>query len=740
MVFSLYKFDKSVLKTNQTWIYRQFQNHQKYVQPLEVQTEVILHIIPQCYSHQKNKIIIYLSIIENKAGLSIKKNPNSSILRDRLIELDGLNLDNLENMNRLKGHTIDLGEILKLRQRILIISSCLSQSAQYLIAVYKKDQGLVHMKKQVIDFLWCWGFRLIRFHNPMNQFIIGNHLWNQQSQTQYIFIHNLQIIILIIYNQVDILLILLSILPPQDNLYKQKSNFVSLIKQQNKKPLEKNFQGMKILLFNCVQYNLIKQLKRFQRGFIEKILQKKNLEIIMQMQYQQQELLLIKRIIMEINLRIIIIHNNQTIVWINPKEANFVSLEDSQPIQFKVPSIVIWGNISMYITSYFRYNGYPTIQTRTVSAVFPAIYVGLSMGAFFGVPLARIFGHKYVSFINMVVYSVSMFIATFVNFELFLIFQGFIPGFCIGVEYLIPVDNEKKYSQKIIKIQKGIGFGSLIFNPILQYLANPLNEHPTHGFYSEDVASKIPLALRTLSIIYISIGLSGVLLMRSAARLNLNARVVEGIIKLNSIKEAFDCKELYITWIMLFSLCSFGFLIASHYKEYGIVRIHNDSYFALVGSLAGLTNGLSRFLWSNLADHINHHTLIKINILMIFILSSSLKFISNSQILYLIWIVLIYLQYGGVTTIYSYICAKNFGSYYGPLIFNICFTALPVSNFLQFWLTNRFHDEFIDGYLYFVYTTIALGTYILHIFNPQKTVKTEESKQQDQLEMKLIEE
>ena len=176
----------------------------------------------------------------------------------------------------------------------------------------------------------------------------------------------------------------------------------------------------------------------------------------------------------------------------------------------------------------------------------------------------------------------------------------------------------------------GIGFGSLIFNPILQYLANPLNEHPTHGFYSEDVASKIPLALRTLSIIYISIGLSGVLLMRSAARLNLNTRVVEGIIKLNSIKEAFYCKELYITWIMLFSLCSFGFLIASHYKEYGIVRIHNDSYFALVGSLAGLTNGLSRFLWSNLADHINHHTLIKINILMIFILSSSLKFISNS--------------------------------------------------------------------------------------------------------------
>ena len=118
--------------------------------------------------------------------------------------------------------------------------------------------------------------------------------------------------------------------------------------------------------------------------------------------------------------------------------------------------------------------------------------------------------------------------------------------------------------------------------------------------------------------------------MRSAARLNLNTRVVEGFYKLNSIKEAFYCKELYITWFMVFSLCSFGFLVASHYKEYGIVRIHNDSYFALVGSLAGFANGISRFMWSNIADHINHHTLIKINILMIIILSGSLKFISNS--------------------------------------------------------------------------------------------------------------
>ena len=125
-------------------------------------------------------------------------------------------------------------------------------------------------------------------------------------------------------------------------------------------------------------------------------------------------------------------------------------------------------------------------------------------------------------------------------------------------------------------------------------------------------------------------GVTGVLLMRSAAKVKLDTKVVEGYYKLNSIKEAFFVKELYITWFMVFSLCSFGFLVASHYKEYGIERIHNDSYFALVGSLAGFANGISRFMWSNIADHINHHSLIKINILMIIVLSGTLKFVSNS--------------------------------------------------------------------------------------------------------------
>lgn len=56
--------------------------------------------------------------------------------------------------------------------------------------------------------------------------------------------------------------------------------------------------------------------------------------------------------------------------------------------------------------------------------------------------MARRFGHKLVSGLNMIIYAGSLYIATLTdNFILFALFFGFLPGLCIGTEYLIPYDN-----------------------------------------------------------------------------------------------------------------------------------------------------------------------------------------------------------------------------------------------------------------------------------------------------------
>jgi hypothetical protein len=77
----------------------------------------------------------------------------------------------------------------------------------------------------------------------------------------------------------------------------------------------------------------------------------------------------------------------------------------------------------------------------TVQAVFPFIYVGIVTGHFVGIMCARNFGHKLFSGVNMLIYGVSLYIASVSSFYAFLIFMGFLPGLCIGNEYLIPVDN-----------------------------------------------------------------------------------------------------------------------------------------------------------------------------------------------------------------------------------------------------------------------------------------------------------
>ena len=60
-----------------------------------------------------------------------------------------------------------------------------------------------------------------------------------------------------------------------------------------------------------------------------------------------------------------------------------------------------------------------------------------------------------------------------------------------------------------------MGFGSLIFNPLFQYLVNPDGELPdeeTH-LYSVEIANRLPNALRILSLTYIVVGIIGVLMM-----------------------------------------------------------------------------------------------------------------------------------------------------------------------------------------------------------------------------------
>ncbi|KAM3132172.1 hypothetical protein pb186bvf_015767 [Paramecium bursaria] len=384
-----------------------------------------------------------------------------------------------------------------------------------------------------------------------------------------------------------------------------------------------------------------------------------------------------------------------------------------------VGAFYLWGNISLNVTSYYRYHGYDDIKSSTVSLVFPTIYFGIAFGSYMGVSFARKYGYRKVSLINLFFYCGSQFIATYVNFYWFVLFMGFLPGVFIGVEYLLPVDNAINYfpnKKGLVSglILCGFGFGALIFNPVIQQLANPDNiSLQPDGYYPIEVADKIPSALRYMSLIYLVGGVIGVFMLVPYKKQEIMEPKVQDTeyrlseneenknekceFKVSSIRELFNYAEVYYSCVHLFCLTGFGFMVVSQYKSFGTKHISDDKFFSLVGSIGGLVNGLSRFLWSFLLDFFNGQILILANIILVILISLTINMIVDEKLLYLTWVSLVYLQYGGLFTLLPGICTEQFGKKFGPYAFNISYSMLPFSNLLQFCLVKYMNEQFYKG-------------------------------------------
>jgi hypothetical protein len=79
--------------------------------------------------------------------------------------------------------------------------------------------------------------------------------------------------------------------------------------------------------------------------------------------------------------------------------------------------------------------------------------LALAAGQFFGIPSGRKWGHKLMSCFNMLLYCLSFYLASYSDYSSFIFFAGILPAWCIGVEYLLPVDNAYFYNpdRKVIK-------------------------------------------------------------------------------------------------------------------------------------------------------------------------------------------------------------------------------------------------------------------------------------------------
>ncbi len=62
-------------------------------------------------------------------------------------------------------------------------------------------------------------------------------------------------------------------------------------------------------------------------------------------------------------------------------------------------------------------------------------------------------------------------------------------------------------------------------------------------------------------------------------------------------------KIIYLMAILTLTM-PFGGFVAFYYKEYGLTEIKDDRYFAILGSVGSIMNGLSRLFWGAMFDKV----------------------------------------------------------------------------------------------------------------------------------------
>ena len=127
--------------------------------------------------------------------------------------------------------------------------------------------------------------------------------------------------------------------------------------------------------------------------------------------------------------------------------------------------------------------------------------------------------------------------------------------------------------------------------------------------------------------------------------------------------------------LTLTSSIPFGMFIAFNYKEYGLIKLGNDSFLTVIGSCGAVFNGLGRFFWGFMFDRFSFK-IISALINAILLIGALLTSVAvEDQYLYLIAVSLIYFCYGGNYSVYPTHTVRVLGQELGAKVYYIVFTG-----------------------------------------------------------------
>lgn len=175
--------------------------------------------------------------------------------------------------------------------------------------------------------------------------------------------------------------------------------------------------------------------------------------------------------------------------------------------------VPVWGNISIYITSYLRLYD-PSVTLRTTYVIFP---ITLLFAASF-MQLGSYLNQKINPRIQVALGSLLIFGSIFscsfiINAYLFIATYSVVIGMSFGIMYMPGLKNAWLYFPSRKGLVSGVvlasySAGAILWTILTKAVANPDNAEPVGDYFLPDqgVAQNVPKMLRLLS--YIQAGMS----------------------------------------------------------------------------------------------------------------------------------------------------------------------------------------------------------------------------------------
>ncbi|EAS00154.1 oxalate/formate antiporter family transporter (macronuclear) [Tetrahymena thermophila SB210] len=162
--------------------------------------------------------------------------------------------------------------------------------------------------------------------------------------------------------------------------------------------------------------------------------------------------------------------------------------------------------------------------------------------------------------------------------------------------------------------------------------------------------------------------------------------------------------KFYLSIFLVVLCLGFGSLINANYKsiakDYGF---KTDSFQTLVGSLAGIANGISRPVWAGLLDRFKFKNLLILIICIQITISLSFQATSQSEVFFAIWVFIAHFCFGGVLGMLPVFSAQLNGVKIGSQLFGFYWYGFSIANLIQFVLVLELKKQIGFNNIFYIY-------------------------------------